>query len=488
MASSMRGGRKRANENLADSFVPARSVGARVRSLFRFFSSLPIVISVMLGSSISLILWLHRAIIGQTLITDWQGILFWVVLVLLVNFIHYEMDPLQFTLDMPLLLTAALLYHPAVAACVALVGSTDVREFRGQVTLGRAVFNRSQVALSVFAASTVFSLSADVSSHWFRSIVSTIMAIIVFHSLNVGFVAAYVASSGRVSPTRVFRRLSIGRPIQYALTYFGYGMLALVMARLFADVGPWSVVLFLTPIVVAHYALVRAERLQALANRLRSRERLLERLSEGMADERKDERLRIASGLHDDVLQGLIRISQLSSFLRKETQERTQARQDAVELQQQTEDTMQTLRDVLGDLRKSPLGRGGLLVSLQGLARDLAIQWQVPISVDGPRELNVAPEAQLAAYHVAREAILNALKHAEASSVRVTIGATSESLRISVADDGCGFEPDAVDESVHFGLGLMRERVALHGGSLLIESSRETGTRLVATLRAQRNE
>jgi hypothetical protein len=204
MASSMRGGRKRANENLADAFVSARSVGTRVRSLVRSSPHLPIVISVVLGSSIALILWLHRAVVGQTFATDWQGMLFWVVLVLLVNFIHYEMDPLQFTLDMPLLLAAALLYHPAVAACVALVGSTDVREFRGQVTVGRAVFNRSQVALSVFVASTVFSLSADVSSHWFRSIVSTIMAMIAFHSLNVVFVAMYVASSGRASPAQVF--------------------------------------------------------------------------------------------------------------------------------------------------------------------------------------------------------------------------------------------------------------------------------------------
>jgi signal transduction histidine kinase len=350
----------------------------------------------------------------------------------------------------------------------------------------RAVYNRSQIALSVFVSGLVFGSIPHGTERWPAGIVGTILAMGVFYLLNAGFVATFVSASGRASFGEVVRRLAIGRPLQYALTYFGYGMLALVLARLFADVGPWSVALFLIPIVVAHMALVRAERLGSLAASLQARERLLERLSEQIADERRDERLRIAGGLHDDILQSLIRISQLGSFLRDATNEKTEPGRDALELLALSNETIETLREVVGDLRQSPVGRGGLVLSLRGLAQDLSIQWRTQITVEGPFELDVSSDTQLGAYHIAKEGLLNALKHASASSVLVRVQQLPEAMSIQIQDDGQGFDPSQVDQSVHFGLGLMRERVDMLGGRLEIRSATGLGTRLTAILPAQR--
>jgi signal transduction histidine kinase len=445
-------------------------------------SAVPRVLSLLAGATIASLLWLGRDELYVAVRRNWRELLFWLALILLSNLFDVEIAPLQFSLDTPLLLATALLYDPAVAAAVVLLGSADAREFRRAVSPSQAVYNRSQIAISAFFAGTLFHATYGSISSWPSAILGTALAVSVFHVLNTSLVAGYVAAKGQGSPALVLRRLVIGRPIEYGVTYFGYGILALVLARLFEEVGGWSVVLFLIPIVVAQMALVRAEKLRVLAERLRSRERLLELLSDRATEERRDERLRIARGLHDDVLQSLIRISQLGFFLKRETPSETQAADDAAELVQISNDTISILREVVGDLRKSPLGRGGLVRTLRDLSRDLQIQSRVGISVTGPRELPLSAEGQLAAYHVAKEGILNALKHARASSIQVRVHRVGEAVSVEVVDDGHGFDPGGVDESMHFGLGLLRERAHKLGGRLLVESTPGSGTRLIVIL------
>jgi signal transduction histidine kinase len=441
-----------------------------------------LALSALVAAVVGVVVWMGREPISQALSANWRELLFWGGLVVLVNLIHVDLEPLQFTLDIPLLLALALLYPPPVAACVALVSSFDVREFRRRVSFSRAVFNRCQVSLSVFAASAVFHSVAAAGSDWWTAVGGTVIAVLVFYALNTGLVAVYVGSRTQTSPLEVLRHQAIGRPLQYALTYFGYGVLGLVLARLFEQVGAWSAVLFLIPIVVAHMALVRADRLQSLANRLQSRGRLLELLSDRIADERRDERVRIASDLHDDVLQSLIRMSQLGRFLRQAAPKGTQAERDASELVETSDHTMSILRDVVGDLRESPVGRGGLVRTLRGLAQDMNMEWRVPVSVEGPDQLEVPAGIQLIAYHVAKEGMLNALKHGQPSHVHVRFSVPHSTLCVDIWDDGAGFRPDRVDESSHFGLGLMRERVQMHGGTLRISSNLGRGTHVAVEL------
>jgi signal transduction histidine kinase len=445
-------------------------------------SLVPLALTLLVSTIVFLVIWGERDLIGQSFTADWRELLFWGGLVVIVNLIHVDLEPLQFTLDIPLLLAIALLYPPPVAASVALVCSVDVREFRRRVSISRAIFNRCQVSLSVFAAGTVFHLVSGPGSDWWTAIGGTVIAVLVFYTLNTGLVAVYVGSRTQASPIEVLKHQAIGQPLQYMLTYFGYGILGLVLARLFEEVGAWSAVLFLIPIVVAHLALVRAERLQSLADRLQSRGRLLELLSDRIADERRDERVRIASDLHDDILQSLIRMSQLSRFLNHAVHKGTQAEKDAAELVETSDETISVLRDVVGELRRSPVGRGGLVRTLRGLAQDMSLEWRVPSSVEGPAQLEVPTGIQLIAYHVAKEGMLNALKHGQPSHVHVQLSESHSMLRVDIWDDGAGFRPDRVDESLHFGLGLMRERVQMHGGTLQIESKLGQGTHVSVEL------
>jgi signal transduction histidine kinase len=390
---------------------------------------------------------------------------------------------MQFTLDLPLLVAVSVLYLPPVAALLALASSADVREFRGEVGVWHAIYNRCQVALAVFMASSGYHVFAQHLSEWPDAILGTAFATGIFVVANGLFVSTYVVSRDEGSFGHVLRRLHVGRPSEFLVTYFAYGILAYALSRLFLEIGVWSIPLFLAPIVVAYAALVRAERVKALAERLKKRERLLEMLTGRVEDERKDERLRIASGLHDDVLQSLIRISQLGSFLRGTAPTGSQADKDAAELATLAGATIDTLRAVVGDLQHSPIGRGGLLATLRTLVDDLQFQSRVSIDFESAADLSVPGGRQLILYQVARESLTNALRHAEPASVRVKLRSHSQRVILTVEDDGHGFDPSGVDESAHFGIGLMRERLRLAGGSLRI-SSRQGGTRVEATIPA----
>ena len=71
---------------------------------------------------------------------------------------------IHLSLGFPLLMALAIVHPPVAAGVTAFLGSTDPREFRREVTVLRAIFNRAQVALSVFAASAVFHAFATIGS------------------------------------------------------------------------------------------------------------------------------------------------------------------------------------------------------------------------------------------------------------------------------------------------------------------------------------
>jgi len=79
---------------------------------------------------------------------------------------------------------------------------------------------------------------------------------------------------------------------------------------------------------------------------------------------------------------------------------------------------------------------------------------------------------------VVQEALTNAHKHGHAGQVYVSLGRRNGAARLVVADDGRGFDTAAVGEG-HYGLAIMRERMAQVGGRLAIESRPGAGTRIV---------
>jgi two-component system, NarL family, sensor kinase len=416
----------------------------------------------------------------QSLQTQWPALLFWTALVFVVNLFPIQVGELRLTLDVPILLAVAFLYSGEVGAAVAVLGAVDLRELRREVGFSRAIFNRGQVALSILVAGNAFHWSVDGLEPWTAAIGGTALALALEYTVNVSlvslfslFLPAYAARGSKIT-----RALSVGEPRQFLATYLGYGVLALVLAYLFVRVGSWSVVFFLIPTLVARQMLIRGQDLERMAEELRYSERLLERLVDRGVDERHDERLRIASDLHDDVLQELTRVWYLAKILEHQRPEPSGLQ----ELVQGSEASIESLRRVIHDLKESPLGRGGLVPTLRLLARDLQIDWKTRVSVKVPSLLDLDPQRQVLAYQVIREAILNALKHARAPEVRVEVVQRMDAVELAVEDDGVGFDTHTVDQVSHFGLGLMSQRIDRAGGTLVIQSKQHKGTRLIATI------
>jgi two-component system nitrate/nitrite sensor histidine kinase NarQ len=92
----------------------------------------------------------------------------------------------------------------------------------------------------------------------------------------------------------------------------------------------------------------------------------------------------------------------------------------------------------------------------------------------------MAAPVQLLCYHVAREAVMNAVKHSEASTITITLEATSDGARLVVNDNGNGFDVDDGEPEGHYGLTMMKERAQVSGGSFRIESASGQGTTVTA--------
>src|SRR5205085_7117732 len=105
------------------------------------------------------------------------------------------------------------------------------------------------------------------------------------------------------------RRMQIGNPTEFVVSYLGLGALGVVLAELFLKVGFWSVATFLAPVVIARQLFFRSMALEVAHAELKQREIVLEKLSNRMAEERQDERAQIAAYLHDDLAQLLFRLS-----------------------------------------------------------------------------------------------------------------------------------------------------------------------------------
>jgi signal transduction histidine kinase len=88
----------------------------------------------------------------------------------------------------------------------------------------------------------------------------------------------------------------------------------------------------------------------------------------------------------------------------------------------------------------------------------------------------------LRVYQLAREALVNAIKHSGARVITMKLGQDQQSIMLSIDDDGCGFDIHEVDQATHFGLQIMRERAELAGGQMAIDSRPGEGTHVIVRL------
>lgn len=129
------------------------------------------------------------------------------------------------------------------------------------------------------------------------------------------------------------------------------------------------------------------------------------------------------------------------------------------------------LRQEMLSLRESIEGEGDLEEDIVGILERFEVQWgcKVVFAKEGDAETVVPEYARLQLSRIVNECLQNVVRHARASSVRVTLRRENGSAVLVIADDGIGFDPAAVAPE-RLGIRIMRERAASIGGSVSLES------------------
>ena len=275
------------------------------------------------------------------------------------------------------------------------------------------------------------------------------------------------------------------------------GMLAVTAATIAVVVAlgihnGWSVGGIVGPIVGAIVAIIITWGSRALDEDAREHERLfreLELAQHRLAETERAagaiaERARLAREIHDTVAQNLSSITLLLHAA-----ERADPDGDGVEhlqaAQRSAGEALADARRLVRDLAPEPLADGGLASALRDLAVSTAAAGGIEVAVIATEPIEIPMTHQVALLRIAQGTLGNVIRHADARSASVEIVADRSNIRMTVTDDGRGFDPAVVDaHSTHgsFGLRSVQERVGQLDGVATVISAPGEGTRVIVEL------
>ncbi len=192
----------------------------------------------------------------------------------------------------------------------------------------------------------------------------------------------------------------------------------------------------------------------------------------------QDERARaLERNIHDGAQQQLVALSvQLRLAEGMVDRDPAKARGLLEDLQARTVETLEDLRDLARGIYPPLLADKGLPAALEAQARKSSF----PVTVQPDGVGRYGPDVESAVYFCCLEALNNVAKYAEASTVEIRLAHANGELRFDVIDDGRGFDPSTIDHGT--GLQGMADRLDAIGGSIEVDSSPGTGTRVAGRL------
>lgn len=215
----------------------------------------------------------------------------------------------------------------------------------------------------------------------------------------------------------------------------------------------------------------------------------LRALSAQLADSQEAERRRIAHDLHDQVGPTLTALGLHLGILRSQLTPKTSARLSKTidGARDLLEEATEQLRTIMADLRPPVLDDYGLLAALRWYADHFYSWSHLSVEIHGEEpDPRLAPQAEIAFFRVAQEALTNAAKHAQARKVLIMATQNQGTIGLSICDDGVGFDSAPGAGSAQpgkWGLISMRQRAEAIGGLLRLESSPNQGTTVRIELR-----
>lgn len=429
---------------------------------------------------------------------------------------------LLFDIAAPLYLTAGVLLRPPAAVLTALLSQICVQGYtlwRGLITKSEASYRVATTALLVLFSLGVFQTIINIfyisnnfppGPHYNLppgdrypvswELIATICASMVMLLLLMAMALPTILRSRKIRLREAWH-IYLGSSVpRFQALVLSVGTLLPVVDIFDNTIAELSWIFFLVPLLAIYYlALVstrlsiRTDELQRTLGDLNSSRRRQDELrsyASLVTRVQEEERRRLARELHDDTAQALIALSRgLDDLGRavKKVDLPLQDREWLTDLQHLADHTLDGVRRACRDLRPSILDDLGLRAALEWLC-DSSKQRGVASSFTcRGTELPLLPEAEIAIFRIAQEALSNVWRHAQATHVIVELTYLPEMLLMHILDDGQGFFTPPMDNhryetSGNFGLVGMRERAMLIGADLTIHSQPEHGCRVYLTL------
>ncbi len=206
-------------------------------------------------------------------------------------------------------------------------------------------------------------------------------------------------------------------------------------------------------------------------------------LKKNILEVQEIERQRIASDMHDSVVQSLTSLVHRMELCSKIGEvDPVRGKLELREMTKIVRDIIQEIREVIYDLRPMSMEDVGLIEAVERELLKIRNYGVINVSYKLERiSENISSTISLTIFRVIRELCNNILKHAQAENLKVTMKYKNKLLKININDDGVGFDVDEVlhcnkSENYGFGISMVQERVYLLGGKIEINSKPGEGT------------
>jgi two-component system, NarL family, sensor histidine kinase DegS len=208
---------------------------------------------------------------------------------------------------------------------------------------------------------------------------------------------------------------------------------------------------------------------------------------EMLVNAQETERQRLSRQMHDGPAQALSNfILQTEIAMRLMDVDTGQARDELNSLKASAMGTFQKVRNFIFELRPMMLDDLGLAPTVRRYADAFKEQAGLDINVTiTGHERRLEPYLEVMLFRAVQELLGNAARHSQATLVKVALDLGEDRIRVSVDDNGRGFDPESVQQSNSLGLKLIRERAEMLGGSFEVDSAVGKGARILFAVPAR---
>jgi two-component system sensor histidine kinase DegS len=200
------------------------------------------------------------------------------------------------------------------------------------------------------------------------------------------------------------------------------------------------------------------------------------------------ERQRIARDLHDSTVQNLTSLVHKSELCIKLIDiDSIRAKLELTAMSNTIKTVINEMRDVIYNLKPMTLDDLGLTITIERYANRMMDLYNIHVVVNSNIETEeILPVIKLTLFRIIQEACVNVVKHANATLITIDINYEEHNITVSIKDNGNGFSIDqhpthVAEKSSSFGLSIMKERISLLSGTVIIQSEKGMGTIVIVS-------